>query len=347
MRVCANVRTMIAYNRFFTAGIPPSRRPMISKRVGILSPMSNVMRAAIALIAVWLPIANSVTGRMALSAAEPQLRGQPPSPDEVRARTQKLLANQHADDEALELYQRVERHVERSGDAPDRIIDDKTYRVVPTGAGTQKILLREGDKPVDAAIYNRGMRTLADVLRTMADPNDPKARAALAKREKRERERAEFVDAMKEAFLSKWLSADTRNGRECDVFELDPNPDFHPRSMFQNALSHVTAKIWVDRASNQLVAGEAYVMSDISVGGGIIGKVYRGSRISMEQEEIAPGIWLPAHYRYDFTGRKFVFAFQEHETIDVSHYHRVGSPKEALAIVEGELAGGKTRMEDP
>ena len=305
------------------------------------------MLAGVALAAVWLPIAYSIARGTTVSAARPQLNQQPPSAAEMRERTEKLVENQHADDEALELYQRVERHVVRSGDAPDRVIDAKTYRVVPTGAGMQKILLRDGDKPVDSATYNRGMRALAEVLRTMADPNDPRARAALAKRQKRERDRTEFLDAMKEAFLSKWLSADTRNGRECDVVELDPNPNFHPHSMFQNALSHVTAKIWVDRETNQLVWGEAHVLSDISVGGGILGKVYRGSRISMEQHEVAPGIWLPTHYQYDFTGRKFLFSFQEHETIDVSHYHRVGSPKEALSIVQGELAAGKTYMDDP
>jgi hypothetical protein len=265
----------------------------------------------------------------------------------MRARTEKLMANQHANDQALELYQRIERHVDRSDGASERITGDKTYRVVPTGAGTQKVLLRDDDQAVDSASYGREMRALAEVLRTMADPNNPKARAALAKRQKRERDRVEFVDAMKEAFLPKWLSADTKNGRECYVFELDPNPDFHPHSMFENALSHVTARIWVDQESNQLVWGEAHVMSDISLGGGILGKVYRGSRISMAQEEVAPGIWLPIHYQYDFTGRKFLFAFQEHQTIDLSHYHRVGPPKEALAIIEGQLASGKTFMEDP
>ena len=320
---------------------------MTSKRAAISFLVSSTVLVGLALGAVWLPNADSSARWMADSVADPQIHGQPPSAAEMRARTEKLMANQHADDQALELYQRVERYVDRSDDTSDHIIDDKTYRVVPTGAGTQKILLRDDDKPVDSATYGREMRELAEVLRTMADPNNPKARAALAKRQKRERDRVEFVDAMKEAFLSKWLSTDTRNGRECDVFELDPNPDFHPHSMFENALIHVTAKIWVDQESDQLVWGEAHVMSDISVGGGILGKVYRGSQISMEQGEVAPGIWLPIHYQYDFTGRKFLFAFQEHQTIDVSHYHRVGPPSEALAIVEGELASGKTFMEDP
>ncbi len=320
---------------------------MTSKCAAISFLVSSTVLVGLALGAVWLPIASSSARWRADSVADPQIHGQPPSAAEMRARTEELMANQHADDQALEIYQRIERHVDRSDGTSDRIIDDKTYRVVPTGAGTQKILLRDDDKAVDSASYGREMRALAEVLRTMADPNNPKARAALAKRQKRERDRVEFVDAMKEAFLPKWLSADTRNGRECDVFELDPNPDFHPHSMFQNALSHVTAKIWVDHESNQLVWGEAHVMSDISVGGGILGKVYRGSRISMGQREVAPGIWLPTHYQYDFTGRKFLFAFQEHQTIDVSRYHRVGLPSEALAIVEGELASGKTFMEDP
>ena len=325
---------------------------MTSKRAATSFLVSSTVLAGLALGAVWLPIAHSGVRSRADSVpdprmADPQIHGQPPSAAEMNARTEKLMANQHADDRALEFYQRVERHVDRSGGTSDRITDDKTYRVVPTGAGTQKILLRDDDKAVDLASYDREMRALAEVLRTMADPNNPKATAALAKRQKRERDRVEFLDAMKEAFLAKWVTADTKNGRECDVFQLDPNPEFHPHSMFQSALSHVTAKIWVDRESNQLVWGEAHVLSDISVGGGILGKVYRGSRISMGQGEVAPGIWLPTHYQYDFTGRKFVFAFQEHQTIDVSHYHRVGPPREALAIVEEELASGKTFMEDP
>src|SRR5690349_4711818 len=117
---------MYVYNRFLHAGIPPNGCQMTLKPAGIPYLISSTVLAAIALGAVWLPIANSVAGGRTISAAEPQLHGQPPSAAEMRERTEKLVANQHADDEALELYQRVERHVIRSGDAPDRIIDDKT-----------------------------------------------------------------------------------------------------------------------------------------------------------------------------------------------------------------------------
>ncbi|HKV05301.1 MAG TPA: hypothetical protein VJO53_09370 [Candidatus Acidoferrales bacterium] len=283
----------------------------------------------------------------ALAGPQETAQGQPPSEEELHVRTQKLLANQHGDDAALELYERVERHVDRSGDPNPRTLADKTYRMVPNGSGTQRIVLRIGDKPVEPAEYNEQMEALEGVLRTMANSSDPRAKAAYAKRAKRDKDRADFLDAMKEAFIPKWLGSETRNGRACDVFELDPNPSFHPRSMFQDALTHVTAKIWVDHETTQLARGEARVMRDVSFGGGILGKLYRGSVVTIEQEPVAPGVWLPTHYQYDFAGRKFLFSFQQHALIDVTRYRRVGPPKEALQIVQNELANGKTFSEDP
>jgi hypothetical protein len=289
--------------------------------------------------------AGSQSGASAGWHASPQ--GQGPSEDEIRARTKILLANQHNDDEALDLYERVERHVDRTGGENPRTLDDKTYRVVPTGGGTQKVLIRDEGKPIDPVEYSRQLKTLEDVLQTMADPNDPKAKAAYAKYDKRKAERVQFVDAASEAYRRQWLRREIWNGRDCDVFELDPNPNFQPRSMFQAALIHVKATIWVDRETNHLAKGEASVISDVSFGGGIIGKLYRGSHVSMEQAEVAPGIWLPTRYQYDFSGRKFLFSFDQHQLIEITHYRRVGAPKEALQIVQSEVTNGKTFDEDP
>ncbi|HEY4710632.1 MAG TPA: hypothetical protein VIH46_10725 [Candidatus Acidoferrales bacterium] len=315
----------------------------ISRRSPVL-----ILIAALAIAGLVAAAAPHVA---APSRAQPQAGpwadSQPLSDEELRARTQKLLANQHGDDDALELYDRIERHTDRTGGANPRTIDDKTYRVVPTGMGNTKILLHEQGKPLDASAYRSQLETLESVLKTMANPDDPRAKAADAKFQKRMHERAQFVDAASEAYTAKWVERATWNGRLCDVIALDPNPNFQPRSMFQDAFAHTTAKLWVDRQTIQIVHAEAHVTSDISFGGGILGKLYRGSVVSMDQAEMAPGIWLPTHYQYDFAGRKFLFSFDQHQIIEVSHYRRVGPPSQALQIVQNELSSGKTFSEDP
>jgi hypothetical protein len=272
---------------------------------------------------------------------------QAPTDDEIAARTKVLLANQHADDEALELYERVERHIDRTSGANPRTLDDKTYRIVPTGVGNQKLLLHEEGKPPDTAGYLRQLHVLEQELATMANPDDPRAKAANAKFQKRMHDRAAFVDAAKDAYLVKWVGRENRNGRDCDVFNLDPNPKFQPKSMFQEIFAHTTAKLWVDRAANQIVHAEARVTSDVGFGAGVLGKLYRGSVVGLDQMEFASGVWLPTRYQYDYAGRKFLFSFDQHQVIEVSHYRRIGAPKEALAIVQSELSSGKTFNEDP
>jgi hypothetical protein len=61
---------------------------------------------------------------------------QAPSDADIQLRAQKLIDNQHHNDEVLEQYERVERHVDRTGGDTPRVLEDKTYRVVPTGTGT-------------------------------------------------------------------------------------------------------------------------------------------------------------------------------------------------------------------
>lgn len=318
-------------------------------------------RLAIAILFAFLGLAAELSDAQSPPATTPEdrpasLREEPmrqsgaaegPSDAEIRALAQKLVANQHRNDDALDQYERVERYVNRTSASNYRTIDDKSYRIVPTGSGTLKILLRDDGKPVDPSQYRRQLQLWESLLETMSRPNDSRAKTSLGKYAKRKRERAEFVDAAGSAFLAKWEGRETRNGRPCDVFELSPSPNFHPRSMFQDALAHVTAKLWVDRETTQIVRGEAHVTTDISFGGGILGKLYRGGVVAMEQAEVTPGIWLPTRYEYDFSGRKFLFPFEQHQTIDAGRYRRVGPPSEALATVREELASGKMFQGDP
>ncbi len=272
---------------------------------------------------------------------------QAPTDAEVRARAQKLIDNQHRNDDALEQYERIERHVDQTaGDTP-RVLEDRIYRVVPTGTGTMKLLLKDNGKSAEPADYHKQLIAWRDLLEVMLKPDDPRTKSAYEKSQKKKQERKELVDAARDAFSTKWLGQETRNGRLCDVFQVDPNPDFHPHSIAQDVLARVAAKIWVDHATDQLVRGEARVIRDLSFGGGILGKLYRGGIFSLDQAEVTPGIWLPTRYQYDFTARKFLFTFEEHQYIEVSDYHRDGSPNQCLALVQNELATGKSTYGDP
>jgi hypothetical protein len=277
--------------------------------------------------------------------AAPQ--AQAPSDAELQARADKLIANQHRNEQFLDEYERIEHQMDQTAGMTPKVLEDRTYRIVPNGAGTMKLLVSERGKQVDSAEYRKELQLWEQTLEIALKHDDSRARSAIAKFEKKKKDRAELINSMREGLLRKWIGQETLNDHLCDVIQLDPNPEFHPHSTLQEAIAHVNAKIWVDHNLNQLIRAEAHVIRDISFGGGILGKLYRGGVFAFYQSEVAPGVWLPTRYQYDYTARKFLFTFEQHQVIEVSHYRRVGSTKEALALSQSELASGKTLTADP
>ncbi len=321
----------------FTKYVHLTVRTYMNRRSEIL-----VFAATVALAASALPgVRASARPGSLPSAQQSGSSAYKPTDAEVQARTDKLIANQHRDDEALDEYERVEHQVDRTGGSSPRVLEDKLYRIVPTGSGNMKILLREDGKDVDPAAYRSQLMAWRDVLELMLKPDDARAKAALAKNNKKKQDRDELVQATRSAYIQTWLAPETINGHVCDVIDLAPDPNFHPKNIFQDAMIHITAKIWVDHASLQLARAEAHVTKDLSIGGGLLGKLYKGGVFSFEQTEISPGLWLPSRYQFDYSARKFVFIVDEHQVIEVNQYRHDGPPKQALTVVQNDLASGK------
>jgi hypothetical protein len=280
-------------------------------------------------------------------SASPSSKLAPLTDAEVHARGEQLIANQHKNDDMVDFYDRVEHQVETTGGANPRTIEDKTIRFAPNGAGATKILLKDGTQEVSAADYTHELQVWLGVAQFMSNPNDERAKAALAKYSKRKQDRAHLVDSLLTAYIPKWAGTEMREAIDCDVFTLTPDPAFRPRSIFEEALPHASVKIWVDRNADQLIRAEALITSDVSVGGGVLGKLYKGGTFSMDQAEEVPGVWLPTRYQFDFSGRKFFFSFENHQSIGLSHYRYIGSARDALAAAQAELANGKPQPADP
>jgi hypothetical protein len=269
----------------------------------------------------------------------------PLSHDEVVALADRAISNQHRSDQALFEYERVEHSVERSGGSSPRILLDKAYRIVPTGTGTLKLLLKEGGKPVDAEIYRKELSTWEQNLAASTRiPNFPQSDEKFQKKMK---DRTELIDSMRQAYVATWLGRERSNGRVLEKIQLEPNPQFHPHSLVTEILTHARAVVWIDPQTAQVARGEAEIIRDVSFGGGILGKVYRGAHFDMQQSEIAPGLWLPTRYQYDFSARKFLFVFEQHNVTEVGRFRRLGTPVQALAVARRELASNAPFNGDP
>lgn len=264
------------------------------------------------------------------------------SPAEIRALVDRVAANQHRDDDALELYERLERRSLRQSAKDSSSSDNKTWRVIPTGTGTVRVLVEDAGKPADPALYRKQLLDAAQALKNSTNPNLSRQKQDEEKFARRKRERIALVDAAKDAFVFTFLGREERNGRTLLKFSAEPNPNYKPTSRNTSFFANVRAVGWVDEASSQIVRFDAEIFKDISVGGGILGKVYRGGRFVLEQAEVAPGIWLPTLYQFDFDGRKFFFSFDVHETTEASRYRHIGPPREALAVIRRELNSAGT-----
>ncbi len=290
------------------------------------------MPRRLCLIALPLALALAGTGSGRLRADD-----RAPSPEELRALVARVISNQLRDDAALEQYERIERRQVRKSESDTAPAEDKTFRVVPTGTGTVRVQVEERGRPVDAELYRKQLRDLEQALLWALNSAESRQKQRVEKGSRRARERAETVDAVRDAFRYTWLGRETRNGRTLARLQLEPNPAFKSTSRNTSLFKAVRATVWVDEGTAQLARLEAELVRDISFGGGILGKAYRGGRFVIEHAEVAPGVWLPTRYDYNFTGRKFVFGFELHELTEVSHYRRIGPPREALLAIRREL----------
>ena len=250
----------------------------------------------------------------------------------------RTIANQHRNDAAADSFERIERHMSHSGSDSGPVTQDKTYRVVPTGSGTLKLLIRDGSKNVSDSLYRRQLRDWENILKVAVHPDDPRQVAVLAKQHKRQKDRARFVDAAHDAYKITWLAREVRDGRVVEKLQLDPNPSYKTRGDATDWLIHAQAILWIDPQEAQAAAIDATITRDISIGAGFLGKIYRGGHFLMQQAPAAPGLWEPTHYEYAISGRKFLFGFTMHEKISDSHYRLMGPPEQLLAEAQNSLA---------
>ena len=293
------------------------------------------------------PILYAVLSLASLCAASaqelPAAKTSDPEP-EKGALLERVIANQKKNDEAQSVYERIERLENHKGgaSAPPEI---KVTRVVPAGTGMDRIPVGPDGKPSDVAAYRAELEKLERAL-TWAAEDGRAQRDAYEKMARKQRERAELIDATRSAFLYTFVTHEPRGDHMLAKYRMEPNPAYRPTSRMTSMFAKVRGYIWVDEIANQLARVEVEVTEDISLGG-FLAKVYKGSHLMQERYEMAPGLWFASYAQYDFDGRRLFMSFGIHERTYYSQYRRIGPPKEALAAIRAELGKSPSANADP
>src|SRR5579883_742804 len=245
----------------------------------------------------------------------------------------RAIENQRRNDLVLDQYARTEHSVfHGNGKEPGR---DVTCRVIPAGEGIVRVELERDGKNRDAAYLQEQWQDVAQALLDEAHGRDPHV-ANFYETQRRMRERGEMVTAIGKAFIFRWAGRTVINGRPTIKLTFVPDPTYRSSARYATLYAHSKGTAWVDEWAAQLVRAEAELTDDVSWGAGLIAKLYRGGQFDFEQQEVAPGVWMPSRYAYDFDGRKFLFSLSIHERMEYTEYMRVGPPEEAIAVIRRE-----------
>jgi hypothetical protein len=249
---------------------------------------------------------------------------------------ERVISSQKKNEEALDLYERIERLEVRKNASDPAPASVKSFRVIPSGTGMDRIPVGPDAQPADPAAYRAELVKLERVLALLVN-NGRSQRDAVEKFAKKKKERNDLIDATRFAFLFTFVAREARAHRVLSKYRMEPNPAFKPTTRFTSIYPKVRGFVWVDEQAEELARIEGEVTEDISVGL-FLGKIYKGSHFMQERYEVAPGLWLASFSQYDFDGRKLFSGFSVHERTFYTNYRYIGPPKEALVAVRKELS---------
>lgn len=248
---------------------------------------------------------------------------------------ERVISNQRKNEEAGDVYERIERLEVRKNPADPTPSSVKIARVIPSGTGMDHIAVGPDGQPMDAAAYRAELEKLEKAL-ALAAGDSRSQRDALDKFAKKKKDRNDLIDSTRNAFLFTFVDREPRGERTLSKYTMEPNPAFKPTSRLTTVFTKVHGFIWLDEDSGELARIEGEVTEDITVGL-FLAKVYKGSHFMQERYEFFPGLWLASFSQYDFDGRKFFSGFSIHERTFYSNYRYIGPPKEALTAIRKEL----------
>jgi hypothetical protein len=143
------------------------------------------------------------------------------------------------------------------------------------------------------------------------------------KKAKEDREEQELIDdifAMVELQLTR---RESLNGVSTIVFNFKAKRDYKPKTSDTKILQHFAGSAWIAEDDHELVKVEMEAIDAISIAGGVLAKLQKGSTVFSERRKINNEIWLPFREEARINGRLLLLkGLNIHEVVEYSEYRK-------------------------
>ena len=177
-----------------------------------------------------------------------------------------------------------------------------TRDLIDTRQGLVSRLIGTNDRPPTAEQRARDDRRLEKLL---ANPEEQ--RKHKERQEKDAEQVRRLLRALPDAFLYEYDG--TEPGPRGDLVRLKfhRNPSFAPPSRETIIYKGMEGTMVVEPRDLRLVRMDASLIEDATLGWGLLARLHKGGRFTLEQSRLPDGEWATTRMRLDFTGKAFLF----------------------------------------
>lgn len=185
--------------------------------------------------------------------------------------------------------------------------------IVETRDGDIKRLLASDDEPLSASANQAELDRL-DKLRA-----NPAEQAKRHKRSQAESNRDdEMLRVLPDAFTYTYMGMVPGPNGPCYRLKFEPNPSFQPPDRQAEVYHGMAGELWVDQAQQRMVRFDAHLVADVNFGWGIVGQLFKGGTILVEQQDVGEHHWENTYMRLHLSGKILLVKPLDIDTTDTS-----------------------------
>ena len=126
----------------------------------------------------------------------------------------------------------------------------------------------------------------------------------------------EMVRMLPDAFLFTFDGMVEGPNGPCYRLEFKPNPAFTPPDREGEVYHGMVGELWVDQAQLRLVKIDAHLISDVNFGWGVLGRLYKGGSILVQNADVGLHHWETVHMKLQLQGKLLMMKSVDYSTTE-------------------------------